>query len=178
MSRAQVHCRGCNRVFTTRGLTQHLSRSHSPKCRAAYATIQSPIAFQTRAASNLASNPVSTSWDHDDEPNGNGPGLEHGRTAIFDKGDVLRPCRCTRDLLTRGFQLLLIPPHTLPTHQRLQGPPTTKMPLGPPNNLKTPLGQQTMKTPPGSQTKTPLGPPTTTTPPISLPPWMQIFSKL
>jgi hypothetical protein len=68
MSRAaQVHCRGCNRVFTPRGLSQHPSRSRSPICRAAHATIQLPVTFQTHAASNLASNPVPTSWDHDNE---------------------------------------------------------------------------------------------------------------
>lgn len=88
MSRARVHCRGCNRVFTPRGLSQHLSRSHSPNCRAVYATIQLPITFQTRAAtSRLVSNPVPTSWVH----NGvirNGTGLEHGTTPVIDEGDI------------------------------------------------------------------------------------------
>ncbi|KAH8980428.1 hypothetical protein EDB86DRAFT_3236727 [Lactarius hatsudake] len=63
MSRAQIHCRGCNRVFTPRGLSQHINRTQLPSCRALRAAIQSPTTRETQG-SNLASTTGPTSWDH------------------------------------------------------------------------------------------------------------------
>ncbi|KAH9173192.1 hypothetical protein EDB89DRAFT_2113987 [Lactarius sanguifluus] len=63
MSRAQIHCRGCNRVFTPRGLSQHINRTQLPSCRALRAAIQSPTTRQTQG-SNLVSITGPTSWDH------------------------------------------------------------------------------------------------------------------
>ena len=69
-----------------------------------YVTIQSSITFQTHvAASNLAPNPVPTSWDHDSEPIGNGTGSEHGAMPVFDRGDVEAMPACRGDLLMHGF---------------------------------------------------------------------------
>ncbi|KAI9428542.1 hypothetical protein H4582DRAFT_1830580 [Lactarius indigo] len=64
MSRAQIHCRGCNRVFTPRGLSQHINRTQLPSCRALRTATQIPTTCQTRG-SNLASNAGPASWDHD-----------------------------------------------------------------------------------------------------------------
>ncbi|KAH8986784.1 hypothetical protein EDB86DRAFT_3082630 [Lactarius hatsudake] len=63
MSRAQIHCRGCNRVFTPRGLSQHINRTQLLSCRALRAAIQSPTTRETQG-SNLASTTGPTSWDH------------------------------------------------------------------------------------------------------------------
>ncbi|KAH9013253.1 hypothetical protein EDB84DRAFT_1444325 [Lactarius hengduanensis] len=63
MTRAQIHCCGCNRAFTPRGLSQHINRTQLPSCRALRAAIQLPATRQTQG-SNLASNTGPTSWDH------------------------------------------------------------------------------------------------------------------
>ncbi|KAH9040508.1 hypothetical protein EDB85DRAFT_2140650 [Lactarius pseudohatsudake] len=64
VSQAQIRCRGCNRVFTYRGLSQHINRTQLPSCRALRATIQLPTTCQAQGGSNLASNTGPTSWDH------------------------------------------------------------------------------------------------------------------
>ena len=42
MSATQIRCQGCNRNFTTRGLSQHMSKTQDSRCRAVYATSQLP----------------------------------------------------------------------------------------------------------------------------------------
>ncbi|KAH9025638.1 hypothetical protein EDB85DRAFT_2177928 [Lactarius pseudohatsudake] len=68
MTRAQIHCCGCNRAFTPRGLSQHINRTQLPSCRALRAAIQLPATCQTQG-SNLASNTGPTSWDRSEFTN-------------------------------------------------------------------------------------------------------------
>ncbi|KAH8977942.1 hypothetical protein EDB86DRAFT_2837195 [Lactarius hatsudake] len=63
MSQAQIHCRGCNCVFTPQGLSQHINRTQLPSCCALHVAIQSPTTHQTQG-SNLVSTTGPTSWDH------------------------------------------------------------------------------------------------------------------
>ena len=72
MSRAQIQCPGCNRAFSPRGLSQHVSRSQHPGCH--------------MLGSNSASNMIS--WDHSASPS-NKLGLEHSAQ----DGEVSKPCR-------------------------------------------------------------------------------------
>ena len=72
MSRAQIQCPGCNRAFSPRGLSQHVSRSQRPSCRV--------------LGSNSVSNTIS--WDHSAIPS-NKLGLEHSAQ----DSEVSKPCR-------------------------------------------------------------------------------------
>ncbi|KAF8269868.1 hypothetical protein EI94DRAFT_1828626 [Lactarius quietus] len=67
MSRAQSHCQGCNRVFTPHGLSQHVTRSPHPNCRALQGT-------------NIPSNHDATTWDHGAGRATRKSGFEHGTT--------------------------------------------------------------------------------------------------
>ena len=58
MSTSQIRCQGCDRVFSPRGLSQHLSRTPNAVCREVQTTSRTPSLFQTvsGAGSFLASN--------------------------------------------------------------------------------------------------------------------------
>ena len=58
MSTSQIRCQGCDRVFSPRGLSQHLSRTPNAVCREVQTTSRTPSLFQTvsGAGSSLASN--------------------------------------------------------------------------------------------------------------------------
>jgi hypothetical protein len=42
MSSIQIQCHGCDKSFTPRGLSQHVSRTPHPRCRAVYTASQLP----------------------------------------------------------------------------------------------------------------------------------------
>ena len=44
MLTTQVPCRGCGRLFTPRGLSQHVSKTQDPRCRSAVSTSRVPTA--------------------------------------------------------------------------------------------------------------------------------------
>ena len=58
MSTIQIQCQGCNRHFTHRGLSQHMSKAQRLCCRADYTTLQSPSASVPHAVSPLDSIPT------------------------------------------------------------------------------------------------------------------------
>ena len=83
MSQVQIQCPGCNRAFSPRGLSQHVSRSQCSSCRSVL------------QGSKLASN--TTSWDHSTGPS-NELDLEHSTTH---DGKVSKLCgRSLTNLLT------------------------------------------------------------------------------
>jgi hypothetical protein len=71
MSSVQIQCHGCNKSFTPRGLSQHVSRTPHPRCRAVYTASQLPS--------------VSTSVPH----TASLPGIDSSR-ASCDLGDDAR----------------------------------------------------------------------------------------
>ena len=42
ISSAQIQCHGCDKSFTPRGFSQHVSRTPHPRCRVVYTVSQSP----------------------------------------------------------------------------------------------------------------------------------------
>jgi len=56
MNVTQVRCHGCDRVFSPRGLSQHLSKNDV--CRATQAALKTPSVFQTASCAGQTSNSV------------------------------------------------------------------------------------------------------------------------
>ena len=52
MTTSQIRCQGCDRVFSPRGFSQHLSRTPNAVCRKVQTTSRTPSLFQTVLASN------------------------------------------------------------------------------------------------------------------------------
>ena len=55
MTTAQIRCRGCDRVFSPRGLSQHLSKTQDAVCREAQSTSRTPSLFQVVSGAGSAS---------------------------------------------------------------------------------------------------------------------------
>ena len=47
MNIVQVPCPGCKKLFSPRGLSQHLSRTQCAHCRVVHAALQTPTVLQT-----------------------------------------------------------------------------------------------------------------------------------
>ena len=60
MNATQVRCHGCDRVFSPRGLSQHLSKNGV--CRATQAALKTPSVFQTAFHAGRTSKSVSGDW--------------------------------------------------------------------------------------------------------------------
>ena len=92
MSTIQIQCKGCNKHFTPRGLSQHISKTQRPSCRADYTTSQTPSTAIPHAVAPLDSidAPCVSGADNpcDDSDESNSV-VEYGGLNPIDPADVV-----------------------------------------------------------------------------------------